>query len=229
MTDVLVVLARAPQPGEGKTRLRRQLGQWRRTEVDRLVGALTRDTLAWACRSPEVVVAGRGDAQELRRIAPLAHHVTQAGGEFGSRIDGAVDAGFAASGRHRDARVVQIGTDSPTVPHALLDAAFACLRHGDDAALVPALDGGWIAVGVSRPLHGALGAASVRWSTEHAAADTVAALRAAHRRVTVLPPWYDVDDVDGLPRLQRDPAAAERAPRTLAAAMALRPAPPATG
>ena len=221
MRDVVVVLARAPQPGEGKTRLRAQLRGHHAGDVDRLVHALAADTLEWAGRARSLVVAGRGDAQALRDIAPcFAHHVAQRGETFGARIENAIAAGFAAGGRDGPSRVVQIGTDSPTLPDWLIDSAFACLGSATDAVLVPALDGGWIALGVARPLHGALTASAVRWSTEHAAADTISALRAGGRDVSVLSPWYDVDDADGLRRLRRDPSAARRAPRTSAAAWA---------
>ena len=227
MSDVLVVLARAPRPGEGKTRLRRALRACHPDDVDALVRALAEDTLAWASGCDALVVAGCGDPGELRAIAPFARHVRQRGASFGARIENAITAGLATGGR--SARVVQIGTDSPTLPHALVDAAFSCLHRAHDAALVPALDGGWVANAVARPLRGALASAAVRWSTEHAAADTIAALRAQGRRVTVLPPWYDVDDLDGLHRLQRDRGAVERAPRSLVAATAVAPLLRATG
>lgn len=221
MRDVVVVLARAPQPGEGKTRLRAELRGCADADVDRLVRALAADTLEWAGRKRALVVAGRGDRRTLRAIAPVAHHVAQRGTTFGARIENAIAAGFADHGDAGGSRVVQIGTDSPTLPEALIESAFACLRDPDDAALIPARDGGWVALGVGRPLHRALAGRALRWSTEHAAADTIDALRSDGRHVTVLPPWYDVDDADGLRRLQRDHTASHRAPRTFAAAAAV--------
>jgi glycosyltransferase A (GT-A) superfamily protein (DUF2064 family) len=140
-------------------------------------------------------------------------HVAQPDGTFGARIEHAISAGFAAGG----ARVVQIGTDSPTLPAALLDVAFESLRGADDAVLIPAADGGWVALGLARPPGGVLATARVRWSTGHTAADTVDALRGADFRVAVLPPWYDIDGADGLERLRGDPGAPSRAPWSLGA------------
>ena len=171
------------------------------------------DTLAWASGPRRLVVAGAGDTESLRHFAPHAVHVAQPDAPFGVRVERAISAGFAAGG----ARVVQIGTDSPTLPAALLDVAFESLLGADDAVLVPAVDGGWVALGLAQPPGGALAAASVRWSTQYAAADTADALRAAGCRVAMLPPWYDIDGADGLERLRRDPGAASRAPWSLAA------------
>jgi glycosyltransferase A (GT-A) superfamily protein (DUF2064 family) len=213
VTDVLAVLARAPHAGSGKTRLRATLAGCPRPSIDALVAALVADTLSWASRPRRLVVAGADDDEPLRHLAPHAIHVAQPDATFGVRIEHAISAGFAAGGT----RVVQIGTDSPTLPAALLDVAFESLRGADDAVLVPAVDGGWVALGLARSPGGALAAAPVRWSTRDAAADTVDALRAAGLRVAILPPWYDIDGEDGLRRLRRDPVAPFRAPRSLAA------------
>lgn len=223
MTDALVVLARAPRPGTGKTRLRAALAGCDPALVDRLAAAMVEDTLAWAGRGRLQVVAGQGDPWRLRRLAPAAVHVEQPDAPFGERIEHAVAAGLMAAGR--GGRVVQVGTDSPTLPAAVVDEAFAALRRRDDAVIVPAVDGGWVALGVTTPLDVALARAAIRWSTADAAADTIAALRAAGRRVRVLAPWFDVDEPDGLRRLGRDRAAAVRAPRSVAAARAIAASP----
>ena len=213
MTDVLAVLARAPHAGTGKTRLRAALAGRPRSLIDALVTSLVADTLAWARRPRRLLVAGAGDTDSLRHFAPHAVHVAQPDAPFGAKVEHAISSGFGAGAT----RVVQIGTDSPTLPAALLDVAFESLLGPGDAVLVPAVDGGWVALGLARPPGGCLAAAPVRWSTRHAAADTVDALRDAGFRVAVLPPWYDIDGEDGLERLRRDPGAASRAPWSLAA------------
>jgi uncharacterized protein len=220
MSDALVVLARSPRAGAGKSRLRASLRGCAPAAVDRLVRALTEDTLGWAGSGRRLVVAGCGDPRALRLLARGAEHVAQPVAPFGARIEAAVGAGFAAL--QARGRVVQIGTDSPSLPADLLDAAYDVLRGPDAAALVPAADGGWVALGLGRPLEGEVARADIRWSTGHAAADTAAALRSAGRRVAVLPSWYDVDGEDGLRRLEVDATAALRAPRTLRALRAVR-------
>ena len=48
--------------------------------------------------------------------------------------------------------VVLLGVDTPTLPPALLELLLDALRSGADAACIPALDGGYCAIGFSRPL-----------------------------------------------------------------------------
>jgi glycosyltransferase A (GT-A) superfamily protein (DUF2064 family) len=93
--------------------------------------------------------------------------------------------------------LVLIGTDIPGITPAHIAAAFRLLgRH--DAVFGPAADGGYWLVGlrrrpcVLRPFRG------VRWSTQHALADTLANLRS--RSVAHLPTLADVDTPADLAR-----------------------------
>lgn len=210
----LVVLARSPHPGSGKSRLRSSLRESEPSAVDALVRALLADTLAWAGVGPRpVVVAGRGEGRPLSELAPGARLVAQPRAGFGARIEAAIAAGL------RGCRAtIQIGSDSPSLPAWLLDDAEAALASAD-CALVPAEDGGWVALATRRRLDGVLAEAPVRWSSEHAANDTIAALERAGLRVVRLPAWYDVDDTAGLARLLADPTARRRAPMSLTEAL----------
>ena len=93
-----------------------------------------------------------------------------------------------------------LNADSPTLPTALLvEAAERLLAPGERAVLGPADDGGYWLLGLqtAEPLL----FADIAWSTERAAADTMA--RAAEAGVTleILESWYDVDDREALTRL----------------------------
>ncbi len=197
----LAVITRTPSSGVGKTRLRDHLPD---TAVDLLVDAMVRDTLAWARRIDAVlVVCHAGDAGPLRAIAPDARFVAQPDGDFGSRLRATVDAGFATGATH----VVLIGMDSPTLPTAYVEACFAGLRDRDDATIVPAYDGGWIALGLRRPLGHALD--GIAWSMPTTLDATIGALNRAGFSVVSQPPWYDVDDAESLQQVARDVAAPE--------------------
>lgn len=203
--NVLCVLARVPAPGEGKTRLRARLGH---EVANRLAHAFVHDVLDWAAAAADaVLVAHDGPAELLPAVAGRCIVVAQVQGDFGERLSAAVDAGF----EHGADRVVIVGTDSPTLPADLVDAAFAGLDHSA-STLVPARDGGWIALGVDRPLARTL--AAVTWSSPLTAAETIAALRDDGREPLVLPGWYDIDEPGDLDGIARDPASALRAPRT---------------
>lgn len=202
--NLLCVLARAPAPGFGKSRLRASLGD---TSADALALAFVEDVLAWPMDQADAVLVAHTGSAFCLPLPAGAGLVAQDDGDLGQRISGAVDAGFAR-GAHR---VVIVGTDCPTLPATLLRAAFDGLATAA-STMVPALDGGWIALGVERPLGAAL--AGVDWSSSRTGAQTIAALRADGRAPAVLSPWYDIDVAADLDRISGDTAALARAPRT---------------
>jgi glycosyltransferase A (GT-A) superfamily protein (DUF2064 family) len=100
--------------------------------------------------------------------------------------------------------VAVIGTDLPGLGPRHLAEAFRLLgRH--DAVLGPATDGGYwlIGLGNRRAVPPGL-LAGVRWSTEHALADTLA--RLGHLNVGFAATLRDVDTAEDL-RAARSPAA----------------------
>ena len=110
---------------------------------------------------------------------------------------------------------VVIGADSPTLPASHVVDAFARLRDEPEAVAAPADDGGYVLVGLSRPLpilfH------DVPWGSPRVFRITVERARAGAVALHVLPSWYDVDDAASLERLRRElrgERAASRAPAT---------------
>ncbi len=206
--NALVVFGRSPDSGSGKSRLRTKLGSGR---VDALYGAFLADVLGWELPPATAVYAVlTGQPNGLSRTAPHATFVVQPAEEFGDRISAALDHVFAAGA----ARAVIVGTDAPTLPAATVAACFGNLST-HRATLVPAADGGWVALGVDAPLDGAL--AGVAWSSPQTCEATRAALLRAGRSPLLLDPWYDVDDAAGLARLRRElrsGTGTARAPRT---------------
>ena len=218
--NTLVVFGRAPEAGSGKSRLRSLVGS---DLVDRLYEAFVADILGWDLpTATSLVVALSGAVDGVRALAPSAHCVAQAEVGFGERIRAGFDAAFELGAE----RVVMVGTDCPTLPAAAVDACFSRLA-GHRATLVPAVDGGWVALGLDAPLGDTLD--DVPWSSDQTGAATRAALDRAGRPPALVEPWYDVDDADGLERLCRDlrgpgrRTAARRAPRTAAVVAAMSP------
>ena len=87
-----------------------------------------------------------------------------------------------------------VGSDIPGVSAEAVAAAFQALGDAE-AVFGPALDGGYWLVGMG-PRRPARPFAGVRWSTEHALADTLANFHG--RRVAFLRTMRDVDTVDDL-------------------------------
>jgi len=89
------------------------------------------------------------------------------------------------------------GTDEGAGP---LGSGAGASRTAPDLVLGPTSDGGYWAIGMRRHHEGLL--QGVRWSTEHALADTLARGRAFGLRTLLLPQWTDVDRPEDLSALQ---------------------------
>lgn len=98
---------------------------------------------------------------------------------------------------------VVLNSDSPTLPTALLIETAACLaRPGDRAVLGPSTDGGYYLLGL-KAAHRRM-FEDIDWSTARVAEQTLQRARDIGLEVHALPVWYDVDDVDGLRRLNAE-------------------------
>lgn len=208
--NTLVVFGRSPAPQSGKSRLRAHLDG---AAADALYRAFFSDILSWPLPdATSLMVAVTEPLDGHVSVAPEATVHLQPDTDFGARLADAVDTAFACGAD----RVVIVGTDAPTLPAKTVSACFTGLRRRR-ATLVPATDGGWVALGVDRPLGADL--AGVPWSSNRACRATEQALRRSGRRPLVLQPWYDVDDRTGLQVLRteaRSRDGALRAPQTAA-------------
>jgi glycosyltransferase A (GT-A) superfamily protein (DUF2064 family) len=97
-------------------------------------------------------------------------------------------------------RVLLIGSDAPGLPATALVQARDALKYAD-AAIGPSDDGGYYLIG----FRGACPSGvfdGVEWSTGHTRAGTRARLRELGLVVLSVMPWFDVDDIEDLQRLQ---------------------------
>lgn len=191
MTAGLVVFAKAPLLGRVKSRLAAGIGE-------EAALAFYRETLStvlarldgggpWRTRlavTPDEVM---GDAGLWPTETP---RVPQAGGDLGARM------GRFLAEAEPGGPVVIVGSDIPDITAAHLARAFETLG-GHDLVLGPAKDGGYWLVGASRPPPATL-FDGVRWSTEHARADTLR--NAAGTAVALVDELEDVDDPEAYQR-----------------------------
>ena len=195
MSATVLVLAKAPVPGQVKTRLCPPATPG---EAARIAAASLLDTLDTTRGRCTVValVGSLADAERRAEVrAALAHCrvVPQRGATFAARLVAAhADAGGSGP-------VIQLGMDTPQLDEALLDEAGRALGSCD-AVLGPARDGGWWALGVHDPRHARV-LAGVPMSTPDTGALTLRALRAAGLRVTLLPELSDVDTMEDAERV----------------------------
>ncbi len=195
--SLLIVFAKAPMPGQVKTRLVPILGP---------EGACALH-LRLVRHAIETARASRIEQIELW-CTPDVHHPfcmacrdrygislhAQRGAELGSRMAGAL-----CSALERARSVLLIGSDCPALTADDLDAAAAALQDGCDAVLGPAADGGYVLIGLKR-IERAL-FSGVPWGTERVAEITRGRMKALGWRAWELPPRPDVDrpgDLAGL-------------------------------
>jgi rSAM/selenodomain-associated transferase 1 len=112
--------------------------------------------------------------------------LAQTQGDLGQRLSAFIESQLQEGA---DA-VVVVGTDSPTLPVEYVERAFAELETAD-VVLGPATDGGYYLLGCGGQLPPVF--ESIRWSSEHVLRDTITHLSDPQWRLTLLPPWYDVD------------------------------------
>ena len=123
---LLLIMAKTPQPGAVKTRLCPPLTPGLAADLYR---AFLRDTIALGRALPGTTVGvvyppTPDDRALLALLPPGAIAWAQQGRGLGAGLSGAFDRAFAAGYR----RVVIMSSDSPTLPAALLEEAFAALR-----------------------------------------------------------------------------------------------------
>lgn len=188
----LVVFAKAPRLGRVKSRLARDIGPvaawvfYRRT----LASVLRRlrgggRWQAWIAVTPDAWVARRASWPAGWSVIP------QGTGDLGERMDRAMR--LLPPGP-----LVIVGTDVPGLHRRHVEAAFTALgRH--DAVFGPASDGGYWLVGLRRRPHVVRLFKNVRWSSEHALADTLANLGPG-QAAAQLDVLEDVDDGAALAR-----------------------------
>jgi uncharacterized protein len=178
----LVLMAKAPVPGRVKTRLCPPLSP---VQAAALALAALEDTLAAAagCGAERRVMALDGEPGPW--LPPGIGVMPQAGGALGERMAAA----FAAV----EPPALMIGMDAPQLTVALLDAGLAALaRH--DAALGPAEDGGYWAIGLRRPVPGVFD--GVPMGGPGTAAAQRRRLEQLGLSVAGLPPLRDVDTIE---------------------------------
>lgn len=182
----LVLFLKAPRIGAVKTRLARDLGRvpawlFYRRQVISLIRRL--QDARWQMIlfvSPDIFAAsGNFWPREVRREP-------QGRGDLGQRMQWAFE--ILPPGP-----AVIIGGDIPHITRKDIEKAFAALKK-HDMAFGPASDGGYWLVGMRRQPRILRPFAGVRWSTEHALADTLANLP-SQCRTAMLRELCDIDEL----------------------------------
>lgn len=136
---MIIVFARAPVPGQAKTRLAPRLGEWRAALLHaRLTRHAVQTALAARCGPVELHATRRHRFFDTLGV-PLR---VQKGKDLGERMHRAL-----AKARRP---AILIGTDCPMLTPADLRRALRWLQGGCDVVLAPAEDGGYALIGARR-------------------------------------------------------------------------------
>ena len=203
----LIVFAKLPQVGRVKTRLAATIGSDRALSVYRRLLAATlrlarRSTVErreWRFdAAPGVLPAS--NAALLRRLSRRGWIIVpQQGRDLGERMAQAIESGLSDGDR-----VVLIGADCPVFEAADIRAAFDALTQ-TDAVFAPAEDGGYVLVGLSRPLPALFEA--MPWGSDQVMSSSLARLESAGASVALLRRMWDVDVAADLERYEAGSAA----------------------
>jgi uncharacterized protein len=180
MTRTLIVMAKTPRVGHGKSRLAREAGA---VEACRINRAMQTHTLRVA-RDPRwrtllAVAPDRDLNLQLPGVWPAGDRVAQGRGDLGMRL--------ARAFARVQGAVAVIGVDCPGIERRDIAAAFAALRQAS-VVVGPAEDGGfWLLAARSGR---AVDFSGVRWSSVHTLPDLERNLDAPPARLRTL---RDVD------------------------------------
>jgi uncharacterized protein len=176
----LIIFTRWPQYGVGKRRLAASVGsltalRFQRTLLRNMILRLATDRrwTTWLAVTPD----RSGPWPDICRVLP------QRAGDLGERMTRAAEAVPRGSS-------LIIGSDAPGITRSKIARAFQLLS-GHDAVIGPTPDGGYWAIGFNRRRRVAYPYENVRWSSEHAFADTMCNLKSLR-----VAPLEDLSDVD---------------------------------
>jgi len=198
----LLIFAKAPVPGQVKTRL---AGRWGPRGAAERYKKLLRRTLAianaarlcpielWAApdaRHGFFIACRRDYGLRLRR---------QSSGDLGWRMNHALTRTL-----HQGHPAVLIGADGASLGAAELRQAFQRLTTGADAVLGPAADGGYVLIGLNQPAPALF--RNMAWGTSTVLDATRRRLRRMGLNWAELPTGWDVDTPADVRRLRQTQA-----------------------
>ena len=194
----ILVFAREPLQGKVKSRLAAEIGAKQALAVYQ----------AMLARVGQLLIQSQIAAWDLWVTSNLSHKnfvsicnkkniYMQTGQDLGARMDAAIRQTLLKKSVES---VILIGTDCPALTQRYLDQALLALESGVDVVLGPAEDGGYVLVGMRRPIGAVF--EDIPWGTEQVMQRTLEALKAKELTYRLLDTLWDVDRPEDLARLQ---------------------------
>jgi len=190
-------------PGQVKTRLAKDTGDLVAADIHKHFTLRLGNRLANVADYRCVFVSPDEACDRMQTAITLGWlALPQRDGDLGCRMKHAFQALFLKCDPAKDAQVVLIGADLPTLSAAELEQAFASLVD-HDVVLGPAMDGGYYAIGLRGPWQAEYEGlfTAIGWSTEQVFEQTRQVIRNASLDLAVLGMREDIDTLDSLHRL----------------------------
>jgi rSAM/selenodomain-associated transferase 1 len=192
----LGVFVKVPVPGNVKTRLIPPLTP---DEACELYRAFLGDLFARLKKTKKMagtVFYAGADPAALRKIVPNRFQlIAQQGDTLGERMENA----FRHLLSDGTSEACLIGSDSPDIPLAYIKRAYLKLKH-KDVVFGPACDGGYYLIGLKRVIPELF--RDIKWSSNTVLRSSLETVRSQQLTCSLLPVWYDVDDVETLSLLR---------------------------
>ena len=192
---LLVVVAKAPVPGEVKTRLHPKLTIDEATDLYR---CFLQDRIKEIGRLTEIDLAISYTPEESKEyfsrfITNGFHLFPQRGKNLGERLSNI----FKDKLADKYDAVSIIDSDTPDLPRSIVQQSFQLLMsNGVDAVFGPCDDGGYYLVAMRRPQPDLF--QHIPWSTEAVLAATLERANAIGLKAELLPRWNDLDTFEDL-------------------------------
>ena len=196
--NALVILTKAPQPGQSKTRLVPPLSN---AEAADLARALLLDQLENMATfdGARLFIAFTPESAADFFEGFIARGFTcfaQRGQSLGERMSHAFEHLFTGGFEN----VILIGSDLPALPVKFFQQAYAWLEKSADVVLGPSADGGYYLIGMNRMIPAIFD--GIAWSSADVLSQTIHNLDNLGFKHELLSEWYDIDTGKDLERLQ---------------------------
>jgi uncharacterized protein len=202
---IIGIFAREPIAGRTKTRLIPLLGEEGAAQFHRqCIRAALRTARRAALGEVLLCVTPEPQADSFfYTLSPTPVCLLQTGDDLGARMHNAF-----VQGLQHAPRMIIIGTDCPALSEVHLQMVNTWLSQNEGACFIPAEDGGYVLVGMSRSISLFKSSAAlftdIDWGTDSVMQQTRNAAINADINLHELPPLWDIDTPEDYIRLSED-------------------------
>lgn len=194
----ILVFAREPVLGLVKTRLHGAIGPEGALRLYKAMLTRITDTLAASNLAAwDLCVTSNPSHEMFVTICNKTNIVLQSNGDLGQKMSTAIAHSLAKA---EVESVIVIGSDCPAMSQDYLDCAIRGLNDGNDVVIGPAEDGGYVLLGLQRPIPELFEA--IPWGSAQVLEHTLQRLQKRGASYQLLEPLWDVDIDKDLLRLQ---------------------------